>query len=728
MSKNKRVRLLIICILIITSFILITLGISYALFGYQKKGLITNSITTATIKECEYYNNTVWNFDYTGDNQSFTVPCTGTYKIELWGASGYEASSLYPSGKGGYTTGDIILSKNKNLHVIVGGQGIQTETSLTCGGYNGGGCGNVATFPHSDSKVNGGGGATDIRIDRTNFNSRIMVAGAGGGSAHFIPDNFPYEYTGIGGAGGGLESYTGYSPGPNTCGTHYTIGFAKQNGNYISEIQGTVVGGTFGYGAIGNDDGAGGGGGWYGGPAMSCHYGGSGGSSYISGHAGSLAVSSENSTSLLTGCTSESTTIKCSNSYTGYSFTNTKMIDGAGYNWTTIKEDYQGMPTHDGSSTMIGNSGNGYAKITLIKASQPKPEKVTTPVITGGSASWAINRTISVLTESTAVSGIKKYQYYISTSNTSQVGGNWLDCTTSKTSQTFTQNGTKYIYFRAISNDGVISDVSLPQTISIDTTTPTVTINSLLPSSLTKGDSYTILGSYSATGLSGGSASCSSNINGTVTNTSSLTTGTHTITCVAKTGAGKTASASQTIKVTYTAYTATNLFVGGSFENDISNYKCYNTCPTISNNYKLYGSSSVNSKSTLGQSELALMPKTPVALVTNHKYYLAINTNYVSFTQGYKVAFYVADLGTIIGNSNSNWQISSVIATSNQSASISDIRVGKCFGHTDVIYDAYFDGARIIDLTATFGSGNEPDKVWCDSHIKFFDGTTTIYK
>ena len=43
------------------------------------------------------------------------------------------------------------------------------------------------------------------------------------------------------------------------------------------------------------------------------------------------------------------------------------MIDGDGYNWTTKKEDYIGMPTHDGSGTMIGNNGNGYAKITFIK-------------------------------------------------------------------------------------------------------------------------------------------------------------------------------------------------------------------------------------------------------------------------------------------------------------------------------------------------------------------------
>ncbi len=43
------------------------------------------------------------------------------------------------------------------------------------------------------------------------------------------------------------------------------------------------------------------------------------------------------------------------------------MIDGEGYNWTTEKGSNTGMPTHDGTSTMIGNEGNGYAKITLLE-------------------------------------------------------------------------------------------------------------------------------------------------------------------------------------------------------------------------------------------------------------------------------------------------------------------------------------------------------------------------
>lgn len=45
------------------------------------------------------------------------------------------------------------------------------------------------------------------------------------------------------------------------------------------------------------------------------------------------------------------------------------MIDGTGCKWTTSKtSDCSGMPTHDGTGTMTGNEGNGYAKITLINS------------------------------------------------------------------------------------------------------------------------------------------------------------------------------------------------------------------------------------------------------------------------------------------------------------------------------------------------------------------------
>ena len=59
--------------------------------------------------------------------------------------------------------------------------------------------------------------------------------------------------------------------------------------------------------------------------------------------------------------------ITCSMHYSKLFFTDTVMIDGNGYSWTTEEgSEVVGMPTHDGTSTMTGNTGNGFAKITYI--------------------------------------------------------------------------------------------------------------------------------------------------------------------------------------------------------------------------------------------------------------------------------------------------------------------------------------------------------------------------
>lgn len=87
--------------------------------------------------------------------------------------------------------------------------------------------------------------------------------------------------------------------------------------------------------------------------------GGSDGSSFISGHNGCDAIKEEST---------ENNIIHTGQSvhYSGMYFTDTVMIDGEGYKWTTQKETYTGMPTHDGTGTMKGNVGNGYARITYI--------------------------------------------------------------------------------------------------------------------------------------------------------------------------------------------------------------------------------------------------------------------------------------------------------------------------------------------------------------------------
>nr|MBP3258918.1 prepilin-type N-terminal cleavage/methylation domain-containing protein [Bacilli bacterium] len=293
-----------------------------------------------------------WLYDYMGYYQVFTAPKAGTYKIELWGAQG-GTHSTYIGGLGAYTSGEIYLSKDQVLYVYVGQEGQKNST-----GWNGGGKG----FNNSGY---GGGGATDVRLVPTSsltgwgeidsLKSRIMVAGAGGGSSIYSSAAWGQS----GGEAGGLVSYVGTGGASST--TYAATEATQTSGGTASRANGNVgTDGGFGYGGDGYQasyNSGGGGGGWYGGGGGS-HAGGitSGGTSYISGHNGSIGMN-------------EDTTMKENDSvsYTGYSFNNTSMIDGQGYKWTTSKGSQKKMPTYDGETLMIGNEGNGYAKITFIR-------------------------------------------------------------------------------------------------------------------------------------------------------------------------------------------------------------------------------------------------------------------------------------------------------------------------------------------------------------------------
>ena len=130
------------------------------------------------------------NYSYSGGYQEFTVPYTGTYKFECWGARGgksrIDGSLGGTPGKGGYAKGEILLKKGEKYYVYIGQQGtdavVRKDSAAT---WNGGGLG---TWDHSDNETSGaGGGATDIRLVSGNWNnseslaSRIIVAGGGGG-------------------------------------------------------------------------------------------------------------------------------------------------------------------------------------------------------------------------------------------------------------------------------------------------------------------------------------------------------------------------------------------------------------------------------------------------------------------------------------------------------------------------------------------------------------------
>ncbi len=337
---------------------------------------------------CNYGKGYVWNFDYTGGEQEFTTPCSGNYKVELWGAQGGSISGVaynsdgsirnsnltYVGGKGAYTTGLINLNKNKILYVYVGGSPSQINTTLVSGGnYVGGFNGGESITSGQEIYGAPGGGATDIRLFNGNWNdfsslkSRIMVA-AGGGGANFRNDGYGEGNGGEGGNLVGIKGYEALTPGSyfrsdfsdgyniGNGGTQTAGGVSEQhylNGEILTTTAHQVWYGSFGgannicihpWGTLIQ---SGSGGGYYSG-ASAAHGGAGGGSSFISGYNGCNAIdkSSTIDNIIHTGQ---------ANHYSGYIFNKSIMIAG---NDT--------MPTHNNSITMVGNSGNGYARITYL--------------------------------------------------------------------------------------------------------------------------------------------------------------------------------------------------------------------------------------------------------------------------------------------------------------------------------------------------------------------------
>ena len=271
------------------------------------------------------------NYDFTGDVQMFTAPQTGNYKIELWGAQGGTINASYSGGKGAYTTGELSLVKGDKIYIYVGGQ-----PSDNNGGYNGGGS--------ASAGYAGGGGATDVRLSAGTWNSvdslksRIMVA-AGGSGGYYNSITTSLSKAGVpGGTINGLET--------TASGTCVSKGGTQTSGGTCSTS--TDVSGKFGIGGNGSGTNAtGGGAGYYGGAGR---YGltdassaGGSGSSFISGHSGCNAINSDG--------TPSGTSVH----YSSKAFTNTAMIAGNA-----------SMPAARGSVTVTGNSGNGYARITLV--------------------------------------------------------------------------------------------------------------------------------------------------------------------------------------------------------------------------------------------------------------------------------------------------------------------------------------------------------------------------
>lgn len=293
----------------------------------------------------------------------------------------------------------------------------------------------------------------------------------------------------------------------------------------------------------------------------------------------------------------------------------------------------------------------------------------------------------------------------------------------------------------AVDSFNVKNALNMSETIKnelIDTTIPTIKINENLPSSITKGDSYEIIKKYTANGVSGGTVICSSDLDGTITNinTNQLKTlGEHYIKCTVTTGTGRVSTASKKIKVTYQPYTATNLITNGSFENGLTGWtsdKVDIVNDAYHGNNSLRFNYSNTEKDYTAMTTQTLSIKSPIL---NHKYYgsLMFKSSSTFNTVDDRYEWYYDDIHQAVLKFSHKkiktlkWTRLSTVTEITSNTYLSNNWEIRNFEKGANDY-SYSDALILIDLTETFGAGNEPNKEWCDKHINFFDGTKTIYK
>ena len=168
--------------------------------------------------------------------QQWTVPSTGTYQIEVWGAKGGSGSNSHSLsnnyGKGAYVSAEFSLNSGDTLNVLVGQKGESTT---------------------SDSAGGAGGGGTYVWINGSN--EPLIVAG--------------------GGAGGGDNTINSIVHNNAYCGQVKLDGHPNEPLIGVSSCNNSQTASSAGYGGKsgGSPWAGGGGGGWYGDGVTESNYG-----------------------------------------------------------------------------------------------------------------------------------------------------------------------------------------------------------------------------------------------------------------------------------------------------------------------------------------------------------------------------------------------------------------------------------------------------------------------
>ena len=176
-------------------------------------------------------------------------------------------------------------------------------------------------------------------------------------------------------------------------------------------------------------------------------------------------------------------------------------------------------------------------------------------------------------------------------------------------------------------------------------------------------------------------------------------------------------------------YTITNMIKNGDFEKDAANWELSGASITSDEKYS-GGKSLMLSPNTTAMSTQTLSSTAPVL---NHKYYGSIMYKTVSglTAADNRFEWYNTDNSDALmvfankKDTQGKWERLSGIGQITSTSYLDKSWYVRNF-MVNATTNSYVDEVMIVDLTETFGAGNEPTKEWCDENINYFEGTTII--
>lgn len=173
-------------------------------------------------------------------------------------------------------------------------------------------------------------------------------------------------------------------------------------------------------------------------------------------------------------------------------------------------------------------------------------------------------------------------------------------------------------------------------------------------------------------------------------------------------------------------YVITNKALNGSFENT-----GWNTSSNVvfDSSIKKYGNYSLKITGTTSTREVYNSATTTMTLDNTHKYYVRYEIYHTGAPGTVGFYFPVAEPYFFEGQSLSTankWNVISNVNTRSAFSSTSSASYRIDYNNGNANGSVYFDGLIVVDLTETFGAGNEKTKEWCDTNIPFFEGTKDI--